>query len=213
MEEGLPILQKVRETVGVPVTSDFSDEAWAAPTGEVVDLIQVPAYLCRQTHILRAAGATGKPVNIKKGQFMDPRNMRRSVEKIKAAGNPHKVIVTERGSFMGYDDLVNDMRGLQIMREQGHIVCYDATHSIQRPTGEGNISGGQRNFIPGLVRAAAASGIHVLFMEIHDDPNNALSDPATQIALKHVEKVLAEAKWISEARNEILAKWGEDDVD
>jgi 2-dehydro-3-deoxyphosphooctonate aldolase (KDO 8-P synthase) len=212
LEDGLEILAKVREEVGVPVTTDFSDAAWASSTGQVADLVQVPAYLCRQTHLLLAAGQTGKPINIKKGQFMSPWNMRNSVEKIvKRTGND-QIMVTERGTFFGYNMLVNDFRSLPIMKETGCPVCYDATHSVQLPTSLGSLSGGQREYIPSLVRAAAASGIHALFMEIHDDPDNALSDPATQLNIKYVEKILVQAQAIHEARAELIAKLGEDDV-
>ena len=211
LEPGLEILSKVRQKIGVPVTSDFSNTEWVEETAEVVDLIQIPAYLCRQTHLLVAAGRTGKPINIKKGQFMSPWNMKNSVLKIESTGN-RQIILTERGTFFGYNMLINDYRALKIMQETGCPVCYDATHSIQMPTSLGTISGGQREFIPSLVRAAAASGIHALFMEIHDDPDNALSDPSTQLNLKYVEKVLAQAKTMHELRAELMTEWGEDDV-
>lgn len=211
MDEGLKILDKVRHEVGVPVTSDISNSEWAAPTGEVVDLIQIPAYLCRQTHILVEAGKTGKPINVKKGQFMSPWNMKNSARKIESTGND-QVILSERGTFFGYNMLINDYRGLKIMQESGYPVCYDATHSIQQPTSLGTISGGEREFIPSLVRAAAASGIHALFAEVHDNPDEALCDPATQLHLKYVEKVLQQATAIHDFRAELLEKWGEDDV-
>lgn len=209
--EGLEILADVRKEFGVPVTSDFSDAAWAEPTGKVCDMVQVPAYLCRQTTILRAAAQTGKAVHLKKGQFMSPWNMKNSVRKIEAAGND-RILLTDRGTFFGYNMLINDMRALPIMAETGYPVCFDATHSIQMPTSMGNISGGQREFIPYLVRAAAATGINALFMEVHDDPDNALSDANTVMDIKYLERVLAHAKAAHEMRLELLEKWGEDRV-
>lgn len=211
VDEGLKVLDDVRNQFGVPVTSDFSDASWAAATGEVCDMLQVPAYLCRQTTILRAAGQTGKPVHLKKGQFMSPWNMKNSARKIEATGNEN-ILLTDRGTFFGYNMLVNDMRCFPIMAETGYPVCFDATHSIQLPTSMGNISGGQREYIPHLVRAAAACGINALFMEVHDDPENALSDANTVMDIKYLERVLAQAKAAHELRLELLEKWGEDRV-
>jgi len=211
LHNGLQILSDVREEHGVPVTSDFSDPSWGAATGEVCDMVQVPAYLCRQTSMLCAAAQTGKPVHLKKGQFMSPWNMKNSCRKLEAFGN-HQILLTDRGTFFGYNMLVNDMRCFPIMQETGYPVCYDATHSIQLPTSMGNISGGQREFIPHLTRAAAACGIEALFMEVHDDPPNALSDANTVLDVKYLEVVLAQAKAIHEMRLELLQKWGEDDV-
>jgi 2-dehydro-3-deoxyphosphooctonate aldolase (KDO 8-P synthase) len=205
VEEGLTILAEVRNTLGIPVTSDFSDPAWGEATGEVCDLIQVPAYLCRQTTVLRAAANTGRPVHLKKGQFMSPWNMKNSVRKLEASGCV-KILLTDRGTFFGYNMLVNDMRSFQIMAETGYPVGYDATHSIQMPTSLGDISGGQREFIPPLVRAATAAGIDALFMEVHDDPKNALSDPHTQINLTELEMVLKQAKLVHELRLELMQK-------
>lgn len=192
INEGLEILNKVREKFEVPVTSDFSDPRWAKETGEVCDIIQVPAYLCRQTSILKAAAETKKPVNLKKGQFMSPWNMKNSVKKLEYHGC-NEIILTDRGTFFGYNMLVNDMRSLPIMREAKYPVCFDATHSIQQPTSMGDISGGQREFIPHLVRASCAVGIDVLFMEVHDNPKNALSDKNTVLDLRYLERVLSEA--------------------
>ncbi len=211
LDPGLQILADIRRQFGVPVTSDFSDAAWAAATGEVCDMVQIPAYLCRQTTILRAAATTGRPVHLKKGQFMSPWNMKNSVRKIEAAGNS-QVLLTDRGTFFGYNMLINDMRCLPIMMESGCPVCFDATHSIQLPTSMGNVSGGQREFIPHLVRAAAACGINALFMEVHDDPDNALSDSNTVLDVKYLERVLAHAKAAHDLRLELLDKWGEDRV-
>ncbi len=212
MDGGLKIFQEIREQFKMPVTSDFSDPSWGAATGEVVDMVQVPAYLCRQTTILLAAGKTGRPIHLKKGQFMSPWNMRNSVKKIIDGTGNDQILLTDRGTFFGYNMLINDFRCLPIMQEIGYPVCYDATHSIQLPTSQGSVSGGQREFIPSLTRAAAASGIQALFMEIHDDPNNALSDPATQIDIKYVEVILKQAKAVHELRNQFLAEYGDDNV-
>jgi 2-dehydro-3-deoxyphosphooctonate aldolase (KDO 8-P synthase) len=213
IDEGLKIFQEIREQFEMPVTSDFSDAAWAAATGEVVDLVQVPAFLCRQTTILMAAGKTNKPIHLKKGQFMSPWNMRNSVRKIIDGTGNDQILLTDRGTFFGYNMLINDFRCLPIMQDIGYPVCYDATHSIQMPTSQGSVSGGQREFIPSLSRAAAASGIQALFMEIHDDPDNALSDPATQVNIKYVDKILRQVKAIHELRCELVEKYGEDDVE
>jgi 2-dehydro-3-deoxyphosphooctonate aldolase (KDO 8-P synthase) len=211
LEEGLRILERVRKGTGLPITSDFSDPSWGPATGEVVDFIQVPAYLCRQTSILRAAALTGKPVHLKKGQFMSPWNMKNSCRKLEAFGND-QIVLTDRGTFFGYNMLINDMRSFPIMAETGYPVCYDATHSIQMPTSMGNISGGQREYIPHLTRAAAATGIDALFMEVHDDPPNALSDANTVLDIKYLEVVLTQAKAIHDVRRELKANWGGDNV-
>jgi 2-dehydro-3-deoxyphosphooctonate aldolase (KDO 8-P synthase) len=211
LEDGLRVLADVREEFGVPVVSDFSDPAWAQATGDVCDMVQIPAYLCRQTSVLRAAARTARPIHLKKGQYMSPWNMKNSVRKIEAAGN-EQVLLGERGTFLGYNMLVNDMRALPIMAATGCPVCYDATHSIQLPTSMGNVSGGLREFIPHLVRAAAAVGIHALFMEVHDDPAHALSDGNTVLDLQYLETVLAQAKAVHALRLELLERYGEDNV-
>lgn len=210
-DHGLRILSEVRDEFGVPVVSDFSEPSWGTATGEVCDLVQIPAYLCRQTSILRAAANTNRPIHLKKGQFMSPWNMKNSVRKIEAYGN-EQIILADRGTFMGYNMLVNDMKSFPIMAETGYPVCFDATHSIQLPTSMGNISGGQREFIPYLVRAAAACGINALFMEVHDDPDSALSDANTVLDIKYLENILRQAKKIHETRLELLDKYGEDNV-
>ena len=210
-EDGLEILTDVRNEFGIPVVSDFSDVAWAIATGEVCDLVQVPAYLCRQTSILKAAAETNKPVHLKKGQFMSPWNMKNSVRKIEEYGN-NQILLTDRGTFMGYNMLVNDMKCFPIMAETGYPVCFDATHSIQLPTSMGNISGGQREFIPHLVRAASACGINALFMEVHNDPKNALSDANTVLNIIYLEKILFQAKKVHQTRLEIFNKYGEDNI-
>lgn len=211
LEEGLKVLSEVRSEHGIPVTSDFSDPAWGKATGEVCDVVQVPAYLCRQTSILRAAALSGKPVHLKKGQFMSPWNMKNSCRKLESFGC-EQILLTDRGTFFGYNMLVNDMRALPIMAETGYPVCFDATHSIQMPTSMGNISGGQREFIPHLTRAAAACGVDALFVEVHDDPVNALSDANTVLDFQYLEVVLSQAKAMHNMRRELKEKWGEDNV-
>jgi 2-dehydro-3-deoxyphosphooctonate aldolase (KDO 8-P synthase) len=211
IDEGLEILAEVRREFGIPVTSDFSDPAWAAATGEVCDLVQVPAYLCRQTSILRAAAKTGRPIHLKKGQFMSPWNMKNSVKKIEANGG-NQIILTDRGTFFGYNMLVNDYRCLPIMAQTGYPVCYDVTHSIQMPTSMGEISGGQREFIPYLTRAAAACGVDAIFAEIHDNPPQAKSDPNTVLRIEHLKHVLGQARDIHNFRMELNQKYGPDNV-
>jgi 2-dehydro-3-deoxyphosphooctonate aldolase (KDO 8-P synthase) len=211
LEKGLKILQEVRSEIGVPVTSDFSNPAWAKATGEVCDLVQIPAYLCRQTTILKAAAETNRTLHLKKGQFMSPWNMKNSVRKLEAYGN-NNIILTDRGTFFGYNMLVNDMTALPIMSKTGYPVCFDATHSVQMPTSMGNISGGQREFIPYLVRAAVACGINLLFMEVHDDPKNAKSDSNTVLDIKYLKKILISAKELHEKKLELEEKLGVQDV-
>ena len=208
---GLRILADIREEFGIPVVSDFSEPSWGPATGEVCDMVQVPAYLCRQTSILRAAALTKRPIHLKKGQFMSPWNMKNSVRKLEANGN-QQILLTDRGSFFGYNMLVNDMTCFPIMARTGYPVCFDASHSIQLPTSMGNISGGQREFIPYLVRAAAACGINALFMEVHDDPDNAMSDANTVLDIRYLENILGQAKAVHEMRLVLLEKYGEDNV-
>jgi 2-dehydro-3-deoxyphosphooctonate aldolase (KDO 8-P synthase) len=210
-DDGLRILADLRDEFGVPVVSDFSDPAWAAATGEVCDFVQVPAYLCRQTSILKAAAKTGRPVHLKKGQFMSPWNMKNSVRKLESAGC-NQILLADRGTFFGYNMLVNDFTSFPIMAKTGYPVCFDATHSIQLPTSMGNISGGQREYIPYLVRAAAACGINALFMEVHNDPKNAMSDANTVLDIKYLENILGQAKAAHEFRLEMFEKYGEDNA-
>ena len=212
IEKGLEILSQVRDVYKVPVTSDFSDPAWGDPTGKICDMVQVPAYLCRQTSILKSAANTKRPIHLKKGQFMSPWNMKNSLKKL-LSFNANDVLLTDRGTFFGYNMLVNDMTSLPIMSQTGYPVCFDATHSIQLPTSMGNISGGQREFIPFLVRAAVACGINALFMEVHNDPPNALSDANTVLNIKYLQNVLYQAKYMHEAKQEILEKHGLDYVE
>ena len=211
LDEGLKILSDIREKFAIPVVSDFSDSSWANATGEVCDMVQIPAYLCRQTSILKAAALTKKPILLKKGQFMSPWNMKNSVRKIESNNN-HQILLADRGTFLGYNMLVNDMRSFSIMAETGYPVCYDATHSIQLPTSMGNISGGQREFIPSLVRAAVACGINALFMEVHDDPPNALSDSNTVLDIENLETILLQSKALHELRLELISKYGDDNA-
>ncbi|MDH5210740.1 MAG: 3-deoxy-8-phosphooctulonate synthase [Betaproteobacteria bacterium] len=176
MEQGLAILAEVKRQVGVPVLTDVHGEDEVKPAAAVVDVLQTPAFLCRQTDFIQAAAAAGKPVNIKKGQFLSPQEMKNVVDKAREASGRDNVLVCERGFAFGYGNLVSDMRSLAIMRATGCPVVFDATHSVQLPGGQGTSSGGQREFIPVLARAAVASGIAGLFMETHPNPERALSD-------------------------------------
>lgn len=189
LEEGLAILGRVREATGVPVLSDVHEPAQAAAAAKVLDAVQVPAFLCRQTDLVVACGQTGRCVNVKKGQFLAPDKMQLAVEKVRQTGNPN-VLVTDRGTFFGYERLVNDMTGLEVLRQFAPVV-FDATHSVQYPGGGGGVTGGRREFIPLLARAAVAAGIDALFMEVHDDPPRAKSDAATVWPLAELEPLLA----------------------
>ena len=176
MEQGLAILAKVRQQIGVPVLTDVHEAEDIAAVAAAVDVLQTPAFLCRQTDFIRAVVASGKPVNIKKGQFLAPHDMKNVVDKAVEAGGKDRIMVCERGVSFGYNNLVSDMRSLAIMRETGCPVVFDATHSVQLPGGQGTKSGGQREFVPVLARAAVATGVAGLFMETHPDPDKALSD-------------------------------------
>ena len=211
IDKGLKILSEIRDTFKVPVVSDFSDPSWAQATGEICDLVQVPAYLCRQTSILKAAAQTKRPILLKKGQFMSPWNMKNSCKKIESFGG-NQIILADRGTFFGYNMLINDMKNFSIMSETGYPVCFDATHSVQLPTSMGNISGGQREFIPSLVRSAVANGIHLLFMETHDNPKKAMSDANTVLDIKYLENILYQAKRIHSLRLDLEAELGPDNV-
>jgi 2-dehydro-3-deoxyphosphooctonate aldolase (KDO 8-P synthase) len=173
--EGLRILKKVRDEIGVPVLSDIHDVSQVAPAAEVLDVLQIPAFLARQTDLVVAAAKSGKPVNVKKGQFMAPGDMKNIVEKVVSTGC-QALLLTERGASFGYNNLVVDMRGLEIMRETGYPVVFDATHSVQLPGGAGDRSGGERRYVQGLARAAVAFGVDALFMEMHEDPDRTLAD-------------------------------------
>lgn len=189
MESGLAILQDVSAKLGIPTTTDVHLPDQAAPVARIVDLLQVPAFLCRQTDLLEACARTGKAVNVKKGQFLSPYDAKNIVEKLQTYG-ANGIMLTERGTTFGYNMLVVDMPGLEIMRSFGVPVCFDATHSAQRPGAGGTSSGGNRDQIPALARAAVAVGVDALFMEIHPDPEHALSDSATQWPLARARGLL-----------------------
>ena len=190
MEKGLEILAHVKKELNIPVLTDVHSEEEVKPAAAVVDVLQTPAFLCRQTDFIRAAASAGKPVNIKKGQFLSPQEMKHVVDKAKESSKQENILVCERGFSFGYGNLVSDMRSLAIMRDTGCPVVFDATHSVQLPGGQGTSSGGQREFIPVLARAAVASGIAGLFMETHPDPEKALSDGPNAWPLKHMEGLL-----------------------
>jgi 2-dehydro-3-deoxyphosphooctonate aldolase (KDO 8-P synthase) len=195
MDEGLRVLEKVKAAIGVPILTDVHDIPQIAPVAEVVDVLQTPAFLARQTDFIHAVAATGKPVNIKKAQFMAPHDMVNVVDKARGAAqaagvNEDTIMVCERGVSFGYNNLVSDMRSLSIMRETGCPVVFDATHSVQLPGGQGTSSGGQREFVPVLARAAVATGISGLFMETHPDPASAKSDGPNAWPLDRMESLL-----------------------
>jgi 2-dehydro-3-deoxyphosphooctonate aldolase (KDO 8-P synthase) len=198
MEEGLAILAAVNEQVGVPVVTDVHESWQAAPAAEVADVLQIPAFLSRQTDLLHAAAATGRAVNVKKGQFLSPPEMSNVVAKLEAAGCD-RILLTERGTTFGYNDLVVDFRGLPQLRALGYPVVFDATHSVQRPGGLGDTSGGQREYVPDLARAAVAVGVDGLFVEVHDDPDAAPSDGPNMITPEMLDRLLTEVVAVREA--------------
>ena len=189
LEKSLPILAELREALGVPVLTDVHDATQCARVAEAVDVLQIPAFLCRQTDLLVAAADTGRVVNVKKGQFLAPWDMANVVEKITGAGNPN-VLVTERGASFGYNTLVSDMRALPILARTGAPVIFDATHAVQQPGGQGTSSGGERAFVPVLARAAVAVGVAGVFIETHRDPDHAPSDGPNMLPLKAMEPLL-----------------------
>jgi 2-dehydro-3-deoxyphosphooctonate aldolase (KDO 8-P synthase) len=195
IEAGLAILAEVRATFGCPVLTDIHDVEQARRAGEVVDILQVPAFLCRQTDLLLAAGETGKAVNVKKGQFLAPWDMQNVVDKIASTGN-ERILVTDRGTSFGYGALISDFRGLPTMAETGYPVVFDATHSVQEPGGRGTSSGGKRAFAPALARAALAVGCAAVFAEAHDDPDQAPSDGPNMLPLTWIADFLADLKAI-----------------
>ena len=197
MAEGLRILQKVKDEVGVPVITDVHEDTPMDEVAEVVDVIQTPAFLCRQTNFILKAAAAGIPINIKKGQFMAPWDMKHVVDKARTTGN-QQIMVCDRGVSFGYNNLVSDMRALAVMRETECPVVFDATHSVQLPGGQGTTSGGQREHVPVLARAAVAAGVSGLFMETHPDPSKALSDGPNAWPLGDMEALLARLKGIDE---------------
>ncbi|MBN1515353.1 3-deoxy-8-phosphooctulonate synthase [Candidatus Sumerlaeota bacterium] len=189
MDAGLELLAAVRGRVGCPVLTDIHAVDQVSRAADAVDAMQIPAFLCRQTDLLISAGETGLPVNVKKGQFLAPWDMKQALAKIESTGN-RNILLTERGASFGYNNLVSDMRSLVIMRETGYPVIYDATHSVQLPGGQGTSSGGQREFIAPLSRAAVAAGIDAIFIETHDDPSKALSDGPNSVPLEELEELL-----------------------
>ena len=197
LEAGLQILEKVRNEIGVPVLTDVHEDTPLDEVCDVVDVLQTPAFLCRQTNFIRAVAATGKPVNLKKGQFLAPGDMINVADKARETGN-QQIMVCERGVSFGYNNLVSDMRSLAIMRETGCPVVFDATHSVQLPGGKGTSSGGQREFVPVLARAAVAAGVSGLFMETHPDPENALSDGPNAWPLGQMRSLLETLKTLDE---------------
>jgi 2-dehydro-3-deoxyphosphooctonate aldolase (KDO 8-P synthase) len=202
--EGLRILRKVRDTIGVPVLSDIHQVSEVDPAAEVLDVLQIPAFLCRQTDLILAAAATGKPVNVKKGQFVSPRDMKNAVAKIRSTHN-EQILLTERGATFGYNNLVVDMRGLADMRGHGVPVVFDATHSVQLPGGAGDRSGGERAYVPALARAAVAFGVDALFMEMHEDPDRTmpdgqpLSDGPNMLRIDDLPRLLDQLRRIEQA--------------
>ena len=193
LEAGLKILERIRKEVGVPVLTDVHEDTPIEEVASVVDVLQTPAFLCRQTDFIRKAAAQGLPVNIKKGQFLSPWEMKNVVEKARDAGND-QIMVTERGFSFGYNNLISDMRSLAVMRNTDCPVVFDATHSVQLPGGRGSSSGGQREFVPVLARAAVATGVSGLFMETHPNPDQALSDGPNAWPLEHMESLLTTLK-------------------
>ena len=192
---GLEILAEVKAKIGAPILTDVHEIDQIAAVKEVADILQIPAFLCRQTDFVVAVAKSGRVVNVKKGQFLAPWDMGNVVEKIRSAGN-EQILLTERGASFGYNNLVSDMRSLVVMRELGYPVIFDATHSLQLPGGLGHASGGERKFIPALARAGVAAGIDALFMEVHEDPDHALSDGPNSLALENFESLLKTVKAI-----------------
>jgi len=203
IEKGLKILQKVKDEFNLPVISDVHTEEQAKMAADVLDVIQIPAFLCRQTDLITAVGKTNKIVNVKKGQFLAPWDIDQVVKKIESTGNK-KILLTERGVTFGYNNLVVDMRSLPRMRKTGYPVVFDATHSVQLPGGAGDSSDGDRQYVPYLTRAAVGAGIDALFLEVHDQPEEALSDGANMVRLENLEKILKQAKAIDKLVKEDL---------
>lgn len=201
LEGGLRILQQVKQQVDVPVLTDVHEARQADEAAGVADILQVPAFLARQTDLLLACGKTGRWVNIKKGQFMSPAEMGNAVQKVRSCGN-RRIMLTERGTFFGYNRLVNDFTGLAVMKELGVPVVFDITHSTQQPAGLGSSSGGNPQYSPMLARAAVAAGVDGLFLECHPDPKNAKSDAATMLSLEQVEPILRSCRRIADLRKE-----------
>lgn len=197
LEQGLEILAEVKRKVGVPILTDVHESAQVAAVQQVADVLQIPAFLCRQTDFVVAVAKSGKVINVKKGQFLAPWDIANVLDKILSTGND-RVLLTERGVSFGYNNLVSDMRSLVWMRELGYPVIFDATHSLQLPGGLGHASGGERRYIPALARAAVAAGVDALFLEVHEDPDRALSDGPNSLPLKDFEKLIGTVKQIDE---------------
>ena len=195
LHAGLEILAEVKRKIGVPVLTDVHEKEQVGPAKEIIDILQIPAFLCRQTDFVVAVAESGKAVNVKKGQFLAPWDIANVAQKIRSTGN-EKILLTERGVSFGYNNLVSDMRSLVVMRELGYPVVFDATHSLQLPGGLGHASGGERKYIPHLARAAVAAGVDVLFMEVHEEPDQALSDGPNSLALADFEGLLRVVKEI-----------------
>ena len=195
LEKGLAVLAEIKQKIGVPVLTDVHEIAQVAAVKEVADILQIPAFLCRQTDFVAAVAQSGKVVNVKKGQFLAPWDMRHVIDKIVSNGN-QQILVTERGASFGYNNLVSDMRSLVVMREMGYPVVFDATHSLQLPGGLGQASGGERKYIPALSRAGVAAGVDALFMEVHENPDQALSDGPNSLALANFEALIRKVKEI-----------------
>lgn len=191
LSEGLRMMAEIKAKLNLPLLSDVHETSQCVAAGEVLDVIQIPAFLCRQTDLIVAAAKTGRAVNIKKGQFVAPLDMLHSARKVTACGNPN-VFVTERGTTFGYNNLVVDYRSIPMLQEQGIPMVFDATHSVQLPSGAGPVSGGQRQFIPSLLKAAVAAGCQGVFMEVHPNPDKALSDGATQVPLNQAKDLIAQ---------------------
>jgi 2-dehydro-3-deoxyphosphooctonate aldolase (KDO 8-P synthase) len=201
LKKGLAILQRIKQELGVAVLSDVHETPQVEPAAEVLDIIQIPAFLCRQTDLIVAAARTQKPLNLKKGQFLSPQDMRNAVDKALAQGND-RLMLTERGTFFGYNSLVFDVRSVPLMRQWGFPVVLDATHIVQRPGGRGEASGGEAEFIPLMVRAGAAAGVDGLFLEVHDHPEKALSDGFNSLIINKLEDILTSALRIKQALRE-----------
>ncbi len=208
LEAALPVFEEIREKIGCPLVTDIHLPEQCAPVAEYVDILQIPAFLCRQTDLLLAAGATGQVVNVKKGQFMAPGGMKKVAEKIESTGN-RNILLTERGASFGYNTLVTDFRALPVMATAGYPVVFDATHSVQIPGGLGDATGGQREFVAPLARAAVAVGTAAVFIETHDDPERAPSDGPNMIPLARMEPLLRELKRFDELRKEITENSGD----
>ena len=207
LDEGLRILQRVKDEVGVPVVTDVHMPEQANVVAEVADILQTPAFLCRQTDFIQAVAATGKVINIKKGQFLAPWDMQHVLDKARAVGNDN-IMLCERGASFGYNNLVSDMRSLLVMREFAAPVVFDATHSVQQPGGLGGATGGNREYVPGLSRAAMATGVAALFMEVHPNPDKALSDGPNSLPMSELSGLLKQLKAIDQLVKEVLINSG-----